>query len=99
MNIFRDSTTYPKTRQQYIRWTLYPLPDPLGSFEDWQRFLSADVARMTPGAKWAENQEAHRALAHIERTGRDACIVYGIDHVPASAWLRERIRATRTARP
>ncbi len=97
-SIFRDSTSYPKTPQQYVRWTAYRLPDPLFSHEDWLRFCHADVVGLSRGAKWAEHQEAQRALAHIERTGQDACIIYGTEHVPASTWLRERIRATRTVR-
>jgi len=98
-SIFTDSTSYPKTPQQYVPSTSYRLPDPMDTYEDGLRFSHADVAAMTPGAKWAEHEEARRALAHYERTGTDACIVYGLEHVPASAWLRERVLATRTAKP
>ncbi len=95
MNRNRTTTTrYP--RAQYIHVTPYRLPDPLRSWEDWQRFEQADVADMTPHQRRVEHWRASNALAAIVASGREGCIVaLSGDHIPASAWLTERIARTR----
>lgn len=94
-----DSTSHRRVPQS-VRPTPYRLPDPLESYEDWQRFQNADVDAMSPSERWAECQEARRALANLTRTGRCLCIVSPeLEHIPAARWLAERIRATRTASP
>jgi hypothetical protein len=85
---------------QYVRsWPPYRLPDPLASFEDLERFENADVPHLSPVQRWAEHRAATQALAHIVRSGHDACIWYGLEHVRASDWLARRMRATKAGAP
>ena len=92
--MYRINSTSQHGARQSIRFTRYSLPDPLASYEDWQRFTHADVAGMTSAERWAERDAARRALACIIRDGSHLCIVSpDLEHVPAARWLTDRIRA------
>ncbi len=92
----RNTSSYPQ-RGQRIYWRIgYTLPDPIASYEDWERFTMADVPYMSAAQRWAERMAASEALTHLITNGRDPCIVSpSLERIAATTWLRWRIAATR----